>query len=102
VSLAVLVGSALLVPLAMALWFAPALVMLDGVPAVRALNASMQGCLINLVPFLLYGTIMFGLLLLAALPYLVGLVLWIPLVAISGYMSYRDVFAHETPGMQRG
>lgn len=95
VSLAVLVGSALFVPLAMALWFAPALVMLDGVPALRALNLSMQACLLNLLPFVLYGIIMAGLLVLAMLPYLVGLILWMPLAVISAYTSYRDVFGAD-------
>jgi uncharacterized membrane protein len=102
VSLAVLVGSVLLVPLAMALWFAPALVILDGVPALRALHLSMQACLLNLLALLLYGTIMLGLLLLAAAPYLLGLVLWMPLAAISGYTCYRDVFAGDTGSARPG
>lgn len=101
-SLAVLVAAALFVPLAMALWFAPALVMLDRVPAWRALNLSMQACLANLLAFLLYGAIMTALLVLAMLPALVGLVLWLPLAVISTYTAYVDVFAaaaaQDAPG----
>ena len=93
VSLALLVGSALLVPLAMATWFAPALVMLDGVPAIRALQLSLRACVVNMLPFLLYGLLMFALLLIAVLPLFAGLVLWVPLAVISAYTSYRDVFA---------
>ena len=92
ISLAVLVGSALFVPLAMAVWFAPLLVILDNVPAVRAMQMSVRACLLNLLTFLLYGVIMFGLLVVAMAPLFAGLVLWVPLAVISGYTSYRDIF----------
>ncbi len=92
ISFAVLVGTALLVPLLMALWFAPMLVIFDDVPAVRAMQESMRACLVNLLPFLLYGLIMSGLLLIAIAPLFAGLVLWVPLAVISGYTSYRDIF----------
>jgi uncharacterized membrane protein len=91
-SLAVLVAAALFVPLAMLLWFAPALVMLERVPAWRALVLSMQACLANLVPFLLYGVVMSALLVLALLPALIGLALWLPIAVISTYTAYVDIF----------
>jgi hypothetical protein len=93
ISLAVLVGSALFVPLAMAVWFAPPLVILDEIPAVQAMQLSVRACLLNLLPFLLYGVIMFGLLVMAMAPLFAGLVLWVPLAVISGYTSYRDIFS---------
>ena len=77
---------------AMAVWFAPMLVIFDEVPAVRAMQLSVRACLLNLLPFLLYGVIMFGLLVVAMAPLFAGLVLWVPLAVISGYTSYRDVF----------
>ncbi len=92
ISLAVLVGSALFVPLLMAVWFAPMLVIFDEVPAVRAMQLSVRACLLNLLPFLLYGVIMFGLLAVAMAPFFAGLVLWVPLAVISSYTSYRDIF----------
>jgi uncharacterized membrane protein len=90
-SLAVLVGAALFAPLAMAVWFSPALVMLQRMPAWRALSVSMQACIANLLPFLLYGAIMTALLVLAMLPAMMGLVLWVPLAVISTYTAYREV-----------
>jgi uncharacterized membrane protein len=90
---AVLLAAALFVPLAMAVWFAPALVILDRMPAPRALLLSLQACLANWLPFLLYGALMSVLFLGAALPLFVGLLVWIPLAVISAYTSYRDVFA---------
>jgi hypothetical protein len=92
VQVEVLVSAALFVPLAMALWFAPALVMLDRVPALKALLLSTQACVANVLPFLLYGIVMSGLLFAALLPALLGLVLWVPIAMISAYTGYRDVF----------
>jgi uncharacterized membrane protein len=90
---AVLVAAALFVPLAMALWFAPALVMLDRVAAPKAMLLSMQACVANVLPFLLYGLVMSVLLFLALLPAALGLVLWVPIAMLSTYTGYRDVFA---------
>jgi uncharacterized membrane protein len=89
---AVLLAAALFLPLAMAVWFAPALVILDRVPAPRALVLSMRACLANFLPFLLYGALMSVLLFLALLLVFVGLVVWMPVAVISAYTSYRDVF----------
>jgi hypothetical protein len=90
-SLAVLIGAALFTPLAMAVWFSPALVMLDRLPAWKALALSMQACIANLLAFLVYGAIMTALLLVALMPALIGLVLWVPLAVISTYTAYREV-----------
>jgi uncharacterized membrane protein len=84
----------------MAVWFAPPLVILDNVPAVRAMQLSVRACLLNLLPFLLYGVIMVGLLVVAMAPLLAGLVLWVPLAVISNYTSYRDVFPAPATGLQ--
>lgn len=90
---AMLATLALYVPLGMALWFSPSLVMLDGQPGLRALSLSVRACLRNLAPLLVYGAASTVLFLLALLPYGVGLVLWFPVMAITMYTSYRDVFA---------
>jgi uncharacterized membrane protein len=92
VLMALLAGMAVYVPLAMAMWFSPALVMLDGQPGFRALVISIQGCLRNILPFLLYGVVSSLLFLLALLPFGIGLVLWIPVMVLTMYASYRDVF----------
>jgi uncharacterized membrane protein len=102
VALAVLVGSALFVPLAMAVWFAPALVILDDVPALEALRVSVRACLANLLPFLFYSAIMSGLLVIAVTPLFAGLVLWVPVAVISAYTSYRDVFVREVGSVRQG
>jgi len=90
---AMLVGLALYLPMALALWFSPALVMLDNQPALRAVFLSLAGSLRNILPMLVYSTISSLLFLLALIPMGVGLVLWIPVIVLSTYTSYRDIFA---------
>ena len=53
--LAVLIGLALYIPLVMALWFAPALVIFNDVQPVPALKSSFNACLKNIIPFFIYG-----------------------------------------------
>jgi MFS family permease len=53
-----LVALALMVPLAMFYWFAPALVVFHGMAPLAAMRASFFGCLANIVPSLVYGVVM--------------------------------------------
>jgi uncharacterized membrane protein len=79
-------------PLAMAVWFAPALVILDDQPGLQALWASLLACLRNALPLLLYSIVSSVLLLFAVIPLGLGLILWIPVMLLTIYTSYRDVF----------
>ena len=58
VLLEMLVVMALAVPLYMALWFAPALIVLNKLKRVDAMKASFFGCLKHVVPMLVYCVIM--------------------------------------------
>ena len=87
-----LVSLALLVPISMALWFAPALVMFGGLTPVAALKASFAGCMKNLVPFCVYGIVLFVLLIVAAIPLLLGYLVLIPVLAGSIHVAYADIF----------
>lgn len=89
---ALLLGTLLLLPLAMALWFAPALVMFDNLAPLTSLRASFVGCLKNTLPFLIYGLLGLVLLLLALLPMLLGLLVFIPVLIGSIYASYSDIY----------
>jgi uncharacterized membrane protein len=90
--LALLITLALFVPANMALWFAPALVMLDNQSAPRAIAESFRGCLKNIVPFLLYGLILFVLAIVASIPFGLGWLVLGPVVFGSVYSAYRDVY----------
>lgn len=87
-----LVVMALAVPLFAAFWFAPALVMINGLPAAPAMRESLVACLRNWLPMLVYGILASLLLVLALIPLLLGLVVWAPLMLATLYTSYRGVF----------
>jgi uncharacterized membrane protein len=87
-----LVVAALAIPLMAAYWFAPALAMLHGIPAVPAMKASLAACFRNWLPMLVYGLVMFLLLLLSVVPLGLGLLVWAPLMIATIYSSYRSVF----------
>jgi hypothetical protein len=92
VVLAVLVVSALLLPLMMAMWFAPPLVVFHEMGAWESMKQSFTGCLRNMVPFLLYGAVLLVFSLLASLLLGLGwLILW-PVIAASIYTGYRDIY----------
>ena len=90
--LAFLVMLALLLPVFMALWFAPALVVFHGRSAGAAMKSSFIACLKNFVPFLLYGVIGFVLAMLASIPFGLGWLVLGPVLAASLYTGYRDLF----------
>ena len=90
--LALLFSSVLLIPLGMALWFAPMLVLFNGMPPIEACKASFNACLKNILPFLLLGLIVFVLSFFAALPVGLGFLVLIPVLAGTAYAAYQDVF----------
>ena len=85
----------LLVPLGMALWFAPALVALNGIGAAQAMLLSFQGCLKNILPFLLYSIVAMTLLVIAVIPVGLGLLVAMPMLTASMYIAYRDIFTRS-------
>lgn len=91
-ALALLIILGAMLPLIMAYWFAPALVLFHDMKAVDAMRLSFFACLRNVVPFLLYGAISAVLLLLAMLPLGLGLLIMIPTMTASLYVSYKDIF----------
>lgn len=92
VSLVVLIALALYLPLIMAMWFAPALVMLQDVSAVRAMQLSFMACLLNIVPYLIYGILALVLMILAAIPFGLGFLVLFPVITASIYAAWREIF----------
>jgi uncharacterized membrane protein len=91
----VLVMLALMVPLLMAYWFAPALVIMHNLGPGAALKESFMGCLRNILPFLLYGIVMTVLAVIAVIPFGLGMLVWVPLAIASTYAAYREIFTAE-------
>ncbi|MFO1337344.1 MAG: BPSS1780 family membrane protein [Burkholderiaceae bacterium] len=88
-----LVGLALFVPISMAFWFAPALVVFDGVAPVDAIKASFAACLKNVVPFLVYGVVGLVASIVASIPIGLGWLVLGPVLLHTIYLGYRDIFA---------
>ena len=90
--LALLVAMGLMIPLFMAYWFAPALVMLHNLPALRAMLLSFKGCLRNILPFLVYGLVGLVLAIIATIPIALGWLVLMPVMWGSMFAGYRQIF----------
>jgi uncharacterized membrane protein len=82
----------LTVPLLMAVWFAPALVIFHDLGPTQAMKDSFTGCLRNIVPFLLYSVIWLVLSIIASIPLGLGWLVLGPMTAASIYTAYRDIY----------
>ena len=92
IMLALLVAMALSIPLMMATWFAPLLVIFDDMPALAAMRLSFFACLKNFMPFLVYGIMLLVLAVVAAIPFGLGLFILVPTLFASIYASYKNIF----------
>jgi uncharacterized membrane protein len=94
-ALALLIMLGLMLPLVMAIWFAPALIVFDELGAGEAMKASFFGCLKNMLPFLLYGILLMIASVIASIPLLLGWLVLGPVIVASIYTSYRDIYFSE-------
>jgi len=88
--LLIMVG--LFIPIMMGMWLAPALVVLRGHTPVDAFKLSFKACLINFLPFLVYGVVTLLIAVIATIPLLLGWLVAAPVFVISIYTAYRDMF----------
>lgn len=89
---AMLIFMGLSIPLMMSIWFAPALVALNDMPAFAAMKLSFRGCLRNVLPFLVYGVVFFILAIIATIPIGLGWLLLMPTMICATYTAYREIF----------
>jgi len=87
-------GTLLFVPLLMATWFAPALVLFENFSAGRALWWSLWACWVNWRSIMVYSLIL-GLAGIVALilPFGLGLLVFVPWTLTSTYAAYQDIFS---------
>ena len=95
--LAMLIMMALLLPLVMAIWLAAPLVVFHEHGALDAMKGSFTGCLRNILPFLVYGVIMFVLMIVASVPLGLGWLVLGPVLAASLYTAYKDIYFKPRP-----
>jgi hypothetical protein len=82
-----------------ALWFAPQLIVFHDMSVSHAIRWSVYAALANVGAMVLYGVLLVVLLIVAWVPLGVGLLVMVPVMVISTYTGYRDVFerADVTP-----
>jgi uncharacterized membrane protein len=92
-----LIGFVLTVLVKGSLWFAPPLIALHDMPMTHAMRWSVYAALANVGAMLVYGLALGGLFFVALVPWALGLLVVIPMMVISTYIGYREVFeARET------
>lgn len=97
VLMVILLGSlALSIPLFMAVWFAPALVIINEISPIKAVKLSFLACLRNMLSFLSYGIISMVALILAMIPLGMGMIIVMPVIFVSIYTSYKSIFIDES------
>ncbi|MCA1586481.1 MAG: hypothetical protein LC791_17485 [Acidobacteria bacterium] len=92
---------AVTVPIAMAMWFAPALVAFHDVPALDAVRLSFVACARNLPALLLHSLLLVPLMLVTLLTLGLALLVILPVVWASIYISYKEIFGEvQIEGMR--
>lgn len=90
--LGLLIALAVMLPLYMALWFAPCLIVLGNYGIVDALKASFMAGLKNILGFFIYGLVMMVLFILASIPVGLGLLVVMPMFFASIFVSFKEIF----------
>jgi uncharacterized membrane protein len=92
IAIIALIALTLLFLAAMAYWFAPALVVLNGEPPLSALSKSFTASWRNFGAFLVYGLIYIGLAIAATIPLMLGWFVLGPMLVGSCYAGWRTIF----------
>ncbi|HJV28426.1 MAG TPA: BPSS1780 family membrane protein [Aromatoleum sp.] len=88
-----------LVLLLMALWFAPTLVMLQNVSPLDAIRLSLRAGVSNLASFIVLGFILYLLAWFAMLPFGLGVLVLIPVLAGALHAAWKDTFGESQPAL---
>ncbi len=90
-----LIAITLFTPCIMAIWFAPTIIISSEETPVSAMLLSFNACLKNILPFALYGIVVFILAILASIPFMLGYLVLLPVLSASVYVSYLDCFKSD-------
>lgn len=91
----VLLALALLIPWLAAYWFSVPLIVLGERSLGGALKESFFACFKNIPAFLWYGILYFILAVVASLPLLLGWLVLLPVLMLTYYVSFRDIFMED-------
>jgi uncharacterized membrane protein len=91
------IGFVLTVMVKGAVWFAPPLIAFHGMNTAHAIRWSVYAALANLGAMLAYGATLFFFFFLGMLPWALGLIVVIPVMVLSTFVGYREVFETARP-----
>lgn len=99
----ILIGALLFLPLAllfvfpvcMTMYFSPLLIAFNDTGILESFNLSFKACISNIVPWLVYGLLMFGLVIVSIITLGFGFLVTIPIMMISSYVAYKYLFTQE-------
>ena len=92
---AIVISLALLIPVGLATYLAPQIIVLHDQPALAAMKMSFSGCVRNILPGIVFSLCLLALLVVAMIPLFLGLPVFLPVLAITSYTVYRDIFIEE-------
>ena len=92
-----IIGFILTVLVKGAVWFAPQLIAFHGMSTSHAIRWSVYAALANFGAMLVYGAVLLLIFFAGLLPWALGLLLVIPVMVISTFVGYRDVFEPKGP-----
>lgn len=95
--LGVVVFTVLWALLMMALWFAPALVMLHEVAPLDAMRLSARACFHNLLAFIVLAALLYVLVWVAMIPAGLGMLVLVPVIAGALYAAWKETFSPLLP-----
>jgi len=94
VIIAVLFSLIFVLMFGMAFWLAPQLVMLHNLEAVQSVKMSFIGSWRNLVPLIVFGLIMMVFMVIAMIPFFLGLLVMWPVFIAATYAAWKDIFTN--------
>lgn len=95
IMLLTLIAATLFTPCVMAIWFAPTIIISSEETALSAMLLSFNACLKNILPFVLYGIVVFILAIIASIPLMLGYLVLLPVLSASVYVSFLDCFKSD-------
>jgi uncharacterized membrane protein len=90
-----LIATLLLIPLMMALWFAPVLIIRHDLSVFAALRLSFVACFLNTLPFFWYGLILLPMFLFGMFTLGLGFLVVLPVMLASINASYVQIFLEQ-------
>jgi uncharacterized membrane protein len=96
VAFGALVFLALMAPITAMYWFAIPAVLFQGTEPWSAMKQSLSACLANLMSMLVYGVLVLIAFSVGMIPFMLGLLIVVPVLFASWLISYQDIFSVES------